>query len=144
MHTKIKIGILEQSVLQNGQTGASTIQAGLETAIAADLLGFHRIWLSEHHNMPILQGSSPEVLLAAIGAHTKQIRLGTGGVMLSNHSPYHIAENFRMLEALYPQRIDCGIGRASGGDAFSRNLLGVMRGSLLYKLCRRIPARLQH
>lgn len=119
----MKLSILDQSLLIEGKTGADAVRDTVSLAIAADELGFHRIWLSEHHNLSFLQGSSPIVLLSAIGAQTKQIRIGSGGVMLPNHSAFHIAENFRMLESLYPNRVDCGIGRASGGDAFSRSLL---------------------
>jgi luciferase family oxidoreductase group 1 len=78
--------------------------------------------------MSILQGSSPEVLLAAVGSKTDRIRLGSGGIMLPNHSAYKVAENFRVLEALFPGRIDCGIGRASGGDPYSTTLLNPPEG----------------
>jgi len=119
----IKLSILEQSALIEHGTAEQSINDTIITAQIADQSKFHRIWLSEHHNLSILQGSTPEVLLASIGAQTKNIRIGSGGVMIGNHSAYHIAENFRMLEALYPGRVDCGIGRASGGDAFSTSLL---------------------
>ncbi len=119
----MKLSVLEQSPLSEGRSAAEAISNTVELAKELDRFGYNRIWLSEHHNLNILQGSTPEVLLAAIGAQTTRIRLGSGGVMLPNHSAYHIAENFRTLEALYPGRVDCGIGRASGGDAFSRSLL---------------------
>lgn len=73
-------------------------------------MGYVRLCLSEHHNKPVLQGSAPGVLLSAIGARTHLLRIGSGGVMLPNHRAYHVAEIFRMLEALYPGRVDCGIG----------------------------------
>jgi luciferase family oxidoreductase group 1 len=119
----MKLSILEQSALSEGSTAAEAIANTVALAREADRLGYHRLWLSEHHNLSILQGSVPEVLLASIGARTQRIRIGSGGVMLPNHSPYHVAEAFRTLEALYPGRVDCGIGRASGGDAYSRSLL---------------------
>ena len=119
----MKLSVLEQSTLSEGSSAPEAITNTVALAKEVDRLGYHRIWLSEHHNLSIIQGSTPEVLLAAIGAQTKRIRLGTGGVMLPNHSAYHIAENFRTLEALYPGRLDCGIGRASGGDSYSRSLL---------------------
>jgi luciferase family oxidoreductase group 1 len=119
----MKLSVLEQSSLPEGGSGAEAISDTVSLSRELDRLGYSRIWLSEHHNLSILQGSAPEVLLAAIGAQTTRIRLGSGGVMLPNHSAYHIAENFRTLEALYPGRVDCGIGRASGGDSFSRSLL---------------------
>ena len=119
----MRLSVLEQSTLSEGSSATEAIANTVSLARAIDRLGYSRIWLSEHHNLNILQGSTPEVLLASIGAQTTRIRLGSGGVMLPNHSAYHIAENFRTLEALYPGRVDCGIGRASGGDSYSRSLL---------------------
>jgi luciferase family oxidoreductase group 1 len=119
----MKLSILEQSTLSEGSSACEAIANTVSLAREVDRFGYNRIWLSEHHNVNILQGSTPEVLLASIGAQTARIRLGSGGVMLPNHSAYHIAENFRTLEALYPGRVDCGIGRASGGDGYSRSLL---------------------
>jgi len=119
----MNLSVLEQSSLSEGISATEAISNTASLSKELDRLGYKRIWLSEHHNLNILQGSTPEVLLAAIGAQTTRIRLGSGGVMLPNHSAYHIAENFRTLEALYPGRVDCGIGRASGGDSYSRSLL---------------------
>src|SRR5277367_2773016 len=119
----MRLSVLEQSTLSEGSSATEAIANTVSLARVIDQLGYSRIWLSEHHNLNILQGSTPEVLLASIGAQTTRIRLGSGGVMLPNHSAYHIAENFRTLEALYPGRVDCGIGRASGGDSYSRSLL---------------------
>jgi luciferase family oxidoreductase group 1 len=119
----MRLSVLEQSTLSEGSSATEAIANTVSLAREIDRLGYERIWLSEHHNLNILQGSTPEVLLASIGAQTTRIRLGSGGVMLPNHSAYHIAENFRTLEALYPGRVDCGIGRASGGDSYSRSLL---------------------
>lgn len=119
----MKISILDQSTLAENGLASDAIQNTVLLAREADYLGYERMWLSEHHNMSILQGSTPTVLLAAIGAKTERIRLGSGGVMLPNHSVYKVAESFRVLEALFPGRIDCGVGRASGGDAYSTMLL---------------------
>jgi luciferase family oxidoreductase group 1 len=119
----MKLSVLEQSTLSEGSSAAEAISNTVSLSKELDRFGYSRFWVSEHHNLNILQGSTPEVLLAAIGAQTTRIRLGSGGVMLPNHSAYHIAENFRTLEALYPGRVDCGIGRASGGDSYSRSLL---------------------
>src|SRR5580693_6815729 len=119
----MKLSVLDQSTLSEGSSAAEAISNTVALSKELDRMGYNRIWLSEHHNLNTLQGSTPEVLLAAIGAQTTRIRLGSGGVMLPNHSAYHIAENFRTLEALYPGRVDCGIGRASGGDSYSRSLL---------------------
>ena len=125
----MKLSILEQSTLAENASASQAIVNTVTLAREADRLGYERIWLSEHHNMSILQGSSPEVLLASIGAQTKRIRIGSGGVMLPNHSAYRVAENFRTLEALYPGRVDCGIGRASGGDMYARSLLKPASGT---------------
>jgi luciferase family oxidoreductase group 1 len=95
----MKLSVLEQSSLSEGSSAAEAISNTVALAKELDRLGYSRIWVSEHHNLNILQGSTPEVLLAAIGAQTTRIRLGSGGVMLPNHSAYHIAENFRTLEA---------------------------------------------
>jgi luciferase family oxidoreductase group 1 len=119
----MKLSVLDQSTLSHGSSATEAIANTVSLSKELDRLGYSRFWVSEHHNLTILQGSTPEVLLAAIGAQTSRIRLGSGGVMLPNHSAYHIAENFRTLEALFPGRVDCGIGRASGGDSFSRSLL---------------------
>ena len=126
----MQISLLEQSVLYEYSSAETAIANTLHIAKVADQTGYNRIWLSEHHNVSILQGSSPEVLLAAMGAQTTRIRVGSGGVMLGNHSPYRIAENFRTLEALFPGRVDCGIGRASGGDAYSSSLLATRPAGL--------------
>lgn len=88
----------------------------VELAQTAERLGFYRVWYSEHHNMPSIASSSPAVLISHIGAKTEKIRLGAGGVMLPNHSPYVIAEQFGTLAELYPDRIDLGLGRAPGTD----------------------------
>lgn len=119
----IKLGILDQSVVRTDSSAISAVQETIETAILAEKLGYHRFWISEHHNSTFIAGSTPEVLMARLGAETSQIRLGSGGIMLPNHSAFKVAENFRMLEALYPGRIDLGIGRAPGGDGISASLL---------------------
>jgi luciferase family oxidoreductase group 1 len=111
----LKLGVLDQTPVVPGETAVSALRHTLELARLADRLGFTRYWVSEHHDTPGLAGSSPEVLLAAIGAHTKRIRIGSGGVLLPHYSPYKVAENFRVLEGLYPGRVDLGIGRAPGG-----------------------------
>jgi len=101
----------------SGQTPAQAVQATLELARAAEALGYHRYWLAEHHAIAALADPCPEVLLARLGAETRRLRVGTGGVLLPYYSPFKVAEVFRMLEALYPGRVDLGLGRAPGGDA---------------------------
>jgi len=113
----LRLSILDQSPVISGQTPAQAVQATLELARAADALGYHRYWLAEHHAIAALADPCPEVLLARLGAETRRLRVGTGGVLLPYYSPFKVAEVFRMLEALYPGRVDLGLGRAPGGDA---------------------------
>ena len=106
--------------------GSSTPEALAETiklAQAADALGYTRLWYAEHHGMPSIASSVPEILFGSAAAHTKDIRIGSGGVMLLNHAPLRIAEAYRTLEALYPCRIDLGLGRAPGGDGYAMRAL---------------------
>ncbi|MEK8132883.1 LLM class flavin-dependent oxidoreductase [Paenibacillus filicis] len=112
---KLKLGILDQSALMPGDTPTDAFRRTIELAKLGERWGYSRFWVSEHHDTPRLAGSSPEVLLGALGAHTSRIRIGSAGVLLPHYSPFKIAENFRVLEALYPGRIDLGIGRAPGG-----------------------------
>ena len=100
---------------ENG-TAAQALAGTAEVARRADALGYRRFWVAEHHNIASVASTAPEVLLAHLGAVTDRIRLGSGGVMLPNHAPLAVAERFGMLEALYPQRIDLGLGRAPGTD----------------------------
>lgn len=120
---KIKIGILDQSVVTEGRTAKQAIDETIATVKLAEQLGFSRFWVSEHHNSPFIAGSTPEVLMARLAAETSHIRIGSGGIMLPNHSALKVAENFRMLETLYPGRIDLGMGRAPGGDRLTASLL---------------------
>jgi luciferase family oxidoreductase group 1 len=111
----IQLGILDQSPIVHGSNAREALAQTIQVAQLADDLGFSRFWVSEHHNTTSLGGSSPEVLISTLAAKTKRIRVGSGGVMLPHYSAYKVAENFRVLEALYPARIDLGIGRAPGG-----------------------------
>jgi luciferase family oxidoreductase group 1 len=112
----ITLSVLDQSPIRAGGTPQEAIQETLRLAQAADRLGYRRYWLAEHHNSGGLASASPEILISQVAAHTERIRVGSGGVMLSHYSPLKVAESFRMLEALYPGRIDLGIGRAPGSD----------------------------
>ena len=106
--------------------GTSTTDAMAETIKLAQLgdeLGFTRLWYAEHHGMPSIASSVPEILIANAAAHTRSIRIGSGGVMLLNHAPLRIAEAYRTLEALHPGRIDLGLGRAPGGDGYAMRAL---------------------
>ena len=120
----MKLSILDQSPIISGHSAARALQETLALARRADELGFERYWLAEHHAIAALADPCPEVLLARLGAETKRIRVGTGGVLLPYYSPFKVAEVFRMLEALYPGRVDLGIGRAPGGDARTARAVG--------------------
>jgi luciferase family oxidoreductase group 1 len=112
----LRLSVLDQSPVRPGATARQALQETTQLAQLADRLGYTRFWVSEHHNTTTLAGSAPEVLLAHLGAHTSRIRLGSGGVMLPHYSPLKVAENFKLLEALHPGRIDLGMGRAPGAD----------------------------
>ena len=120
---QLQLSILDQTPVRKGSNPVEALQESVELAKLADRLGYTRYWVSEHHNTGTLAGSAPEVLIARLGAETKQIRFGSGGIMLPNHSTLKVSENFRLLEALYPGRIDLGIGRAPGGDRLTAQLL---------------------
>lgn len=117
------LGVLDHSHIGEGQTALETLQETTRLSQEAEKLGYSRFWVSEHHGSKALAHSSPEVLLAHLAASTERIRVGSGGVMLSHYSPYKVAENFRLLEALHPGRIDLGIGRAPGGMPLSTRAL---------------------
>src|SRR3954464_5586002 len=112
----MKLSVLDQSPVSRGSTPADAIRESLALARHCDALGYARYWLSEHHNSASIVGSAPEVLMAAIAATTRRIRIGSAGVMLPHYSALKVAEQFRVLEALAPGRIDLGLGRAPGGD----------------------------
>lgn len=111
----LKLSILDQSPVSEGTGAEEALAQTVQLARHAEELGYKRFWVSEHHDASSLAGSSPEVLMAYLAAKTKNIRIGSGGVMLPHYSPYKVAENFRVLEGLAPGRIDAGIGRAPGG-----------------------------
>src|ERR1700678_1285916 len=112
----MKISVLDQSPISEGSTGADALRNTLDLARLADQLGFARYWVAEHHGTPMLACASPEVMIASIGSITRRIRIGSGGVMLPHYSPLKVAETFSILSALFPDRVDLGIGRAPGTD----------------------------
>jgi luciferase family oxidoreductase group 1 len=113
---RIQLSVLDLAPIARGETAGSSIAASVALAQAAEEHGYQRVWYAEHHNMPSIASSATSVLIAHVGAHTKVIRLGAGGVMLPNHAPLTIAEQFGTLDAMYPGRIDLGLGRAPGSD----------------------------
>ncbi|OAV60855.1 LLM class flavin-dependent oxidoreductase [Enteractinococcus helveticum] len=110
------VSILDLATVRHGQSIAESLKESTELAVLADELGFRRLWFAEHHNMETIASSATSVLLAHMGAHTTNIRLGAGGIMLPNHAPLVIAEQFGTLHELYGDRIDLGLGRAPGTD----------------------------
>lgn len=112
----VPLSVLDLVTVGAGHTASGAVRTAVELARTAERRGFHRYWVAEHHSMPGVASSSPAVLLAHLAAHTGRIRLGSGGVMLPNHAPLVIAEQFGTLEAMAPGRIDLGLGRAPGTD----------------------------
>lgn len=112
----VTLSVLDQSPIRKGGSAAEAFANTIDLAKQAERLGYSRYWLAEHHNTSSFAGSAPEVLIAAVAAATNHIRVGSGGVMLPHYSPLKVAECFRVLETLYPGRIDLGLGRAPGGD----------------------------
>ncbi len=110
------LSVLDQSPVSEGSTGAQALAHTLDLARLADELGYHRYWVAEHHGGPMLASASPEALIGPIAATTGRIRVGSGGVMLPHYSPLKVAETFSILAALFPGRIDLGLGRAAGTD----------------------------
>jgi len=118
--TIIKLSVLDQSVIRKGETASTTFQQTVQLAKLSEELGYTRFWVAEHHNTSGIAGTSPEILISHIASNTSSIRIGSGGVLLPQYSPYKIAENFKVLETLYPNRIDLGIGRSPGGSPTTR------------------------
>ena len=110
------LSVLDLSPVSSGSTSAQALRNTVDLAQLADELGYARYWLAEHHNTRLIASSVPELMVGHVANSTKHIRVGSGGVMLPNHSPLHVAEEFRVLEALHPGRIDLGLGRAPGTD----------------------------
>lgn len=112
----MRLSILDQTPIAEGTTAAAALANSIDLARVGDRLGYHRYWAAEHHASPALAGAAPEILLAAAGAVTSRIRLGSGGIMLPHYSPLKVAETFSLLSGLYPGRVDLGVGRAPGSD----------------------------
>lgn len=121
--SSLALSVLDLVPVRAGQTSSEAVAASLDVAVRADELGYRRYWFAEHHNMPAVASTAPPVLVAAAAARTQRIRVGSGGVMLPNHAPIVIAEQFGTLEALCPGRIDLGVGRAAGTDPLTARAL---------------------
>jgi len=115
----VKLSVLDQSPVREDGDARTALEETIALAQAAERLGYTRYWLAEHHGTAGFAGSSPEIMVTRVAAATEHIRVGSGGVMLSHYSPLKVAENFKLLENLYPGRIDLGIGRAPGSDGLT-------------------------
>ena len=112
----LPLSILDLSPVSEGSTGAQALDNSIDLARHAERLGYTRYWIAEHHNIPSVASSTPEIMIGQIARVTSTMRVGSGGIMLPNHTPLKVVEAFRVLEALFPDRIDLGIGRAAGTD----------------------------
>jgi luciferase family oxidoreductase group 1 len=137
---RVPLSVLDLATVREGHTSADALQGTIEIAKTADDLGYARFWVAEHHNMPAVASTSPPVLIAAVAARTSRIHVGSGGVMLPNHMPFVVAEQFATLEALHPGRIDLGIGRAPGTDQATA---AALRGVSPYLTVEQFPEHLQ-
>lgn len=120
-----RFSVLDRSLVRQGRDTAQALRDTVAFARAVEELGYHRFWVSEHHSVPGVAGSAPTVLAAAVASATTRIRVGTGGVMLPNHNPMVVAEQFGVLESLFPGRVDMGLGRSVGFTDGVRRALGV-------------------
>ncbi|OLT50939.1 LLM class flavin-dependent oxidoreductase [Cellulosimicrobium sp. CUA-896] len=123
--TSPRLSVLDLVPVRSGQTSAQAVRASLDLVRLADRLGFERYWFAEHHNMPAVAASTPPVMIGAAASVTDRIRVGSGGVMLPNHAPLVVAEQFAALEAIAPGRVDLGLGRAPGSDPVVTQLLRI-------------------
>ena len=137
---RVPLSVLDLATVREGYSSGDALRGTIATAQVADELGYARFWVAEHHNMPAVASTSPAVLIGAVAAGTRTIKVGSGGVMLPNHMPFVVAEQFAILEALYPDRIDLGIGRAPGTDQATA---AALRGVSPYLTVEQFPEHLQ-
>ncbi|MFD1829765.1 MsnO8 family LLM class oxidoreductase [Streptomyces desertarenae] len=123
----VRLSVLDRSLIRQGEGADEALRATVRFAREIEALGYHRFWVSEHHGVPGVAGSAPTVLAAAVASATERIRVGTGGVMLPNHRPLVVAEQFGVLESLFPGRIDMGLGRSVGFTGAVRRALGAQK-----------------
>jgi luciferase family oxidoreductase group 1 len=128
LNAVLPLSILDLSPVSAGSSAAQALRNTLDLAQFADRLGFVRYWVAEHHNLPAIASSAPDIMIGQIAAVTSRMRIGSGGVMLPNHAPLMVAERFKVLEALYPGRIDLGLGRAPGTDPATSYMLRRRQG----------------
>src|SRR5690349_3858508 len=140
----MRLSVLDLVPVRTDQTTADALTATTHLAQTADRLGYTRYWVAEHHNMPSVAATSPPVLIAHLAAHTSQLRLGSGGVMLPNHAPLVVAEQFALLEAAHPGRIDLGLGRAPGTDPVTAWALRHGGGGVEADAAEHVPTYVDH
>src|SRR5215467_11812510 len=121
----VALSVLDLSPVTTGGSGAVSLRNSIDLARLADRLGYTRYWVAEHHNLPSVASSAPDIMIGQIAAATERMRVGSGGIMLPNHAPLMVAERFKVLEALFPGRIDLGLGRAPGTDPVTSYALRV-------------------
>jgi luciferase family oxidoreductase group 1 len=127
--SELQLSVVDQAPVRKGDSGGDALREAIALAQAVERLGYRRYWVAEHHNLPSLAATSPEILIGQIAAATERIRVGSGGVMLLHYSALKVAENFHMLESLFPGRIDLGLGRAPGGDQRTASALAYPAGA---------------
>ena len=129
----VKLGLLDYAQIDEGSNAREALQHTITLAQLAESLGYERFWMAEHHNVPAFASSSPELVMMRLADATERIRIGSGGVMLPHYSPYKVAENFRVLEAFHPHRIDLGLGNTIGTPIVNRTLNENKKGKLNYE-----------
>ena len=129
----VKLGILDYAQIDEGSSAQKALQNTIKLAQLAEVLGYVRFWMAEHHNVPAFASSSPELIMMRLADATKRIRIGSGGVMIPHYSPYKVAENFRILEAFHPGRIDLGIGNTVGTPVVNQTLNENKKSKLNYE-----------
>lgn len=129
----VKLGILDYAQIDEGSSAQKALQDTIKLAQLAEVLGYMRFWMAEHHNVPAFASSSPELIMMRLADATKRIRIGSGGVMIPHYSPYKVAENFRILEAFHPGRIDLGIGNTVGTPIVNQTLNENKKNKLNYE-----------
>ena len=139
----LRLSVLDLVPVRQDQSTGDAVRASLALAQVADRLGYHRFWVAEHHNMPAVAATNPPVLIAMVAAGTERIRVGSGGVMLPNHAPLVVAEQFALLEAAHPGRIDLGLGRAPGSDPVTSWALRHGAGGVSDDAVTRFPQHVQ-
>src|SRR6266540_1858086 len=129
------LSVLDLSPVTTATPPAAALRNSLDLARHVDRLGYTRYWVAEHHNMPTIASTSPDIMIGQIAASTSRMRVGSGGVMLPNHAPLMVMERFKVLEALFPGRIDLGLGRAPGTDQITTRARAMISSSASRRCC---------